>query len=342
MSTNLTIRDDSIAHQAWMVRLYRTRAAGMVKALRAVERDILERIERTNPETFTRYHLEQMVTRVNDMVRELTAVGRAQLTQDVHDVVKRETAWLAGTVNRDIPVAVDVVGPHLTAVYSAVSSSPMSGQPIRDWWSDMDRGLRSAIDREIRIGHVEGQSPMQIARRLRGTRRAGYSDGVFGRVVHRRVEALVRTALSHAQHVAREEFYRENDDLIGGVQIVATLDNLTSLICMNYDGRVFPVDEGPRPPFHPNCRSTTVPVVKSWRELGFDRDELPEGTRASIDGQVPEATRFPQWIAAQSEERQLQVLGRARFDAWKAGKVALSDLTAESRVLTLAELNLDR
>lgn len=339
-SVNETIRDDSIDRQAWLVRMSRARAAQMIGELERVERDIIGRIERTNPETFGEYRLKQMLNTVGDMVGDLRHVAQDKLKEYIHDTARREREWMIGELRSAVPISLDFTSPSLTAIYANVYQRPMDGVMIRTWWRDMDRGLRTAIEREIRIGYIEGQTPMEIARRLRGTRRAGYEDGVFGRVVHRRVEALVNTALRHAQSVAREELYDGNSDLIKGVQIVATLDASTSLICMNYDGQVFDVGEGPRPPFHPNCRSATIPVLKSLRELGVDMDEVPDSTRASMDGQVPDKIRFPEWIKSQGQERQIRVLGKERWQAWQDGKVTLSQLSADTRIPTLAELGL--
>lgn len=63
-------------------------------------------------------------------------------------------------------------------------------------------------------------------------------------------------------------------------EILATLDSLTSKICQELDGKVFDMKDyevgTTAPPFHPNCRSTTVPH--------FD-DEFTEGEmRAARDG----------------------------------------------------------
>jgi hypothetical protein len=53
-------------------------------------------------------------------------------------------------------------------------------------------------------------------------------------------------------------------------------------------------------------------VVKSWKELGIDIAEMDASTRASMDGQVPEDTKYGDWLKRQSKARQDEVLGPVR------------------------------
>jgi hypothetical protein len=88
-----------------------------------------------------------------------------------------------------------------------------------------------------------------------------------------------------------------------------------------------------------NCRSTSIPVLKSWKELGIPLDEIPKTTRASMDGQVPAATTFETWLKKQTEERQNRVLGVGKADLWRAGKIGFRDLLDQSgRPLTTEAL----
>ena len=72
-------------------------------------------------------------------------------------------------------------------------------------------------------------------------------------------------------------------DLITGVRFVCALDERTCLTCLELDGSETP----PVLPIHEGCRCVTVPITKSWRQLGLDMDEFPDGTRSSDIGQVP-------------------------------------------------------
>ncbi len=80
-------------------------------------------------------------------------------------------------------------------------------------------------------------------------------------------------------------------------EIVATLDSLTSEICRMMDGKHFPMtDYQPgvtAPPFHPHCRTTTVPY--------FEDNFGQIGERAARDGQtgktyyIPDDMKYQDW-----------------------------------------------
>ena len=76
---------------------------------------------------------------------------------------------------------------------------------------------------------------------------------------------------------------------------------------------------------HFGCRSTDKPVTKSWRELGIPVDEMTPAQRASMDGQVPAETSYPDWIKRQSAGRQDQILGPERGRLMRQGGLELPD-----------------
>ena len=80
-------------------------------------------------------------------------------------------------------------------------------------------------------------------------------------------------------------------------------------------------------------------MVKSWRELGIPIDEIDVSTRASMDGQVPEATTFGDWLSKQSAARQDEVLGPTRGALLRQGGVSMGDFyNVKGRFLSLEEL----
>jgi hypothetical protein len=81
-----------------------------------------------------------------------------------------------------------------------------------------------------------------------------------------------------------------------------------------------------------------VPVTKSWRELGIDADEAPEGVRASLTGAVPRRTTFSTWFNRQPAATKKEILGASRYELFKSGKIKIDQFATTSRVLTLKQL----
>lgn len=107
---------------------------------------------------------------------------------------------------------------------------------------------------------------------------------------------LVMTEQAYFHSVAQQEAFKELD--VEEFEVVATLDNLTSEICQEMDGKHFPMkDYEPgvtAPPFHPWCRSVTVPY--------FD-DDFDVGERAARDEDgetyyVPGNMTYKEWDKA--------------------------------------------
>lgn len=88
---------------------------------------------------------------------------------------------------------------------------------------------------------------------------------------------LVMTENAYFSQLAQKDCFNDLD--VEKYEIVATLDNRTSAICQEQDGKVYDMkDYQPgitAPPFHNYCRSTTVPY--------FDDDFNLEGERAARD-----------------------------------------------------------
>jgi len=82
-----------------------------------------------------------------------------------------------------------------------------------------------------------------------------------------------------------------------------------------------------------------VPVVKSWRALGIPADEADEGTRASMDGQVPESVTYQDWLKGKPAAFQDDVLGPTKGKLFRDGGLALDRFVdRKGHELTLQEL----
>ena len=111
--------------------------------------------------------------------------------------------------------------------------------------------------------------------------------------------------------------------------------------CASLDQSQFKMGEGPPIPLHPRCRCVALPVMKSWHELGLDRDELDAAIRpytirpdANIDAggmrTIIESGRhqgdYASWWAKQGPDFRRNAVGPGRFELLEAGKIGFEDL----------------
>ncbi|MDC4240056.1 minor capsid protein [Clostridium tertium] len=100
--------------------------------------------------------------------------------------------------------------------------------------------IRKFINGEINLNEIEKTVKTKFSINANNTKR------------------LVRTETARVMEQANEVFADEHN--IEYQLFSATLDNLTSEICSNLDGKVFKYDDPDKPicPVHPNCRSTLI------------------------------------------------------------------------------------
>ena len=79
----------------------------------------------------------------------------------------------------------------------------------------------------------------------------------------------METETAHVTEKAILESYQRTG--VDEYEILATLDNRTSEICRELDGKRYNVKDAvpgvTMPPFHPWCRSTTVPYIPEVTEV---------------------------------------------------------------------------
>jgi len=280
---------------------------------------------------------------LRDGIRAIVQAGEkkatALLKDELSDVAVAQAKWEQAAVARTVPVDIDFTLPAPATLRAIIESRPMAGRLLKDAMKDLSAATVRRVEVEINKGIVLGETTPQIVSRIRGTRANAYADGVM-ETTRREAEAIVRTAVGHTSNHASEITYEENADLLKGVAWLATLDTATCPACGALDGKVFDVGEGERPPLHFNCRCTTTPVLKSFRELGLPFKELSESTRESMNGQVPASVRYPDWIEGQPAAVQDEALGPARAKLLRAGKAVVGDFVdaRRGRVLSVRQV----
>lgn len=246
--------------------------------------------------------------------------------------------------------------PSADKIWATLAAMPTEGgRTITQYIEALGASGSTAVIDAVQRGMVEGLNNQQMVQLVRGKveKRASWRTGPDGKKYYvpgqysegamdattRGAEALVRTMTNFVANETRQQFLGENEDLIKGYQRVETLDGDTCLECGADDGTVYDVDE-PRPelPAHINCRGTYVPVLKSFKDMGFDVEDYPAGTRSSLDGQIPQYETYADRLAKMSPEKQNAMIGPGRAELFRAG-MPLKDMIGDDRkVIPLADL----
>ncbi len=340
MAVNDDLLDLNVRHQVELQRLSTGIVRKLIKLLNRVDPDLLAQIRKRGDTSgkFTTRRLERLLEEIREINRVAYATLEKTIRGDLQDLAIYEAQFQARLIQRSVPVVLDLVTPAREQLVAAVMSRPFQGRLLKEWVSEMEAGRYGRLRDAIRIGFVEGETVDQLVRRIAGTKANQYQDGILD-ISRRSAEAMARTAINHTSTFARQMLYEENDDLVKAVKWVSTLDSRTTPVCRARDGMVFPIDKGPRPPAHIRCRSTIVPVLKSWREMGIDMDELDAGTRASMNGEVPGDLTYNAWLKRQPAGFQDEVLGPTRGALFRRGGISMDRFVDRSgRQYTLDEL----
>ncbi len=183
------------------------------------------------------------------------------------------------------------------------------GSPLSDLLGELPGEAGSAVRKALIVGVATGQNPRTVARMIR--------QELGGNLV--RALTISRTEILRSYRSASLRSYQANSDVVKGWTWHSALDRRTCMSCVAMHGTFHRLDE--RLDDHPNGRCSALPVTKTWKELGLEG--VPE-TRVQVE-------KGSDWFARQPESVQRQMMGPAKFAAWKDGTFDLKDVVGRTR-----------
>lgn len=321
---NQSLIDSTIRNQVYLERLKAEQVGRFTKFLRQIDKDLRERLTREDLTAYSRTRFERLLGSVNKNLSEVFKRFQDSLENDLVEIAEYESEFeskaLVNAIDQD---GFESVIPSPTQVKSAIFAQPLSvrgadgGKLLQPFIADWSQKDRARVIGVIRQGFFEGQTNFQIIQNLRGTKARNYQDGVLG-VVGRNAEAIVRTSVQHVASVARFETWEQNKSVVKGYEWVSTLDSKTTQICAGLDGQKFKLGNGPKPPAHIRCRSTTVAT------LDAKYDYLDEGATRSSRGPDGKSVAtadedYFEWLKKQPAEFQDDALGPIKGKLFRDG-----------------------
>lgn len=290
-------------------------------------------------------HEELNISRVKQIIKEIKDITfpNLGLEEQFKELAIDERDWVIASTNKAVGAEIFKAIPP-ESVITAIGSKPViEGALLKDWLSSLNDKAKFDFQRNINLSLLQGESTQEAAKRMTQTMGITLNNA----------ETLVRTAIADVTNRVREEVWKDNEDIIKGRRQVSTLDGRTSDICIVRDGAEWD-NEGKglntkgkankyKPmPLHMRERSYYEPILKSWEELGIDiKEELPQTTRATMDGQAPSDITFSDWLKTKDKKFVEDLLGKGRAELYLSGKISVGDLvTKGGRSRSLSELRI--
>lgn len=323
------ILDELISRELNLNRFDADLRKRIVKLLIELEKDIIGKLQGKNISDWSKKRLDDQLKSIKDTIGAYYSDISKITKSDYKELAIAEGENLQTKINKIVNVDLFSSMPSANQFAAMVDETMIQGAPNASWWARQGGDMYFRFASAVRMGYAQGESISNIVERVRGQFDIG----------KRNAEALVRTAVHTISSNAREMMYEENSDVIKGKVYTAVLDNRTSIQCITYDGAVYSLQGNPimgtklpyrELPAHWNCRSMYIPVLKSFKELGINLPEMPSSTRSSMDGQVPDSTKFKDFLEGKSKDFQNEVLGKGRAQLWRDGKITLQQLLDQS------------
>lgn len=236
-------------------KVWRKDIEGYLKELKQYENVNLEKYKKIKLELETLAvrsrisRLESLVIQTNQVIIKQKFEEEKEVTNYVKNVY--ETTFKAFQEDIGFKGANTIL--PLNQIERAIQY-PWSGENFSERiWSNRDK-LSRVLKKEITQSLIQGVNPQKLNKRIREQMGSGYKE----------TQRLVRTELNYALNEATKIAYEEDE--IEEYEFLAEIDNRTSAICKELNGQIFKVKDAVvginYPSMHPNCRSTTMPVIK--------------------------------------------------------------------------------
>lgn len=358
---NNIIVDDYTKHSVNLMRVEEGFARSARKYLKRLEKELVTQLKLIDPtdiesETYKIRRLNKLLEQTRETIKSSYKGFKGEVVTELTKLSSLESDFTVGSLDSALKVETLTTGLTRQAMRDIVRTSLVQGTTVSDWMGRLAKNTQTRLQDSLKMGMLAGESMGDLVRRIRGRAIPGSPGKYFGGVMAtttREAESFARTAAQTISNITRDNVLKDNRDLLKGRQLLVTLDNRTSTICIGRSGMAWDFEGKPlsgtnttisypgAPPYHWQCRSTLIPLLKSLAELGAKvKNKLPESTQASMGGQVSGKLTYEDWLKKQPVEIQRDVLGASRYKLWKEKKIkSFRELLDQSgQPLSVAEL----
>lgn len=339
MSLNKGLFDSTIELHLDMERVAIESRAIIVKLLQNLEKELVAKVADGVTDS-SKARIDKQLKEANAVIKqyydEAAGISKDTTTNVAQVSASATTDSLLMAVGNQVTMAAIPTASYLETL---AGNTIIQGAVQADWWSRQSDDTAFKFQSAVRQGLVGAETTPQIVRRVRDVMDLS----------RRNAETLVHTSVQSVANVTREKVMQDNSDVVSANEYCSALDRKTCLVCGSLDGLRWenvtnkPIGHSVRyspPTRHWRCRCSMIPVLKTWRELGINMDELSDNTRASMEGQVNDKT-FEDWLKRKTETDPTfadRTLGKGRAELWRNGKITMDQMISGGKPLSLSEL----
>ncbi len=341
------LHDAIISYQLDLRRLEAGTRVDVLRLLTQMQRELVSVIANSGKLTeYTKVQKQTLLRQVRTVITDYYSKAEGHLADVANELAVTQAQHMGVMLETTLAVAATGAAlPTDTALSRLAGGSLIEGGPVADWWGRLATDTTFKVGNAIRQGIAQGETNSQIIARVTGT------PGAVGAMdaARHNVAALVQTTTQTVANDARMAVFDSNQDIIEGLVWFSAMDGHVCPRCIALSGRKWrnTEDHEPighsvpfrNPPIHWNDRCVLLPVTKSFKDLGVDIPEVPDGQRASRYGPVGSRAVFGDFLSRRSTQQQDEQLGAGRAQLWRDGKITLNQLIdGKGRELTLAQL----
>lgn len=253
----------------------------ILKLLQSLYSEILKKI-RSTPYILSKKTYTDILVEIEDLLKDYKANCNRIYETSFEDISEYQSNWLKDFMKE---LGKDIVIP--ATILSSIKFSPVANTTgYKDIVEREVFNIRENVNNALKVAYLTKEDTEQVAQRIEKrevkTERDVTSDS----------KTINTAAFSTVSYL----IYKANKQKVVYSSI---LDTSTCFDCGVNNGKVFEINNAPMLPIHYNCRCYYIPY------------EVTE------DLEVPES--YLEWIETLSDEEQYEILGKTRYQLYKAG-----------------------
>lgn len=272
----------------------------IVKLLKSLYADIVKKI-RTSPYILSKKTYTDILAEIDDLLKEYKSNCNKIYETSFDDISIYQSNWLKDFMKE---LGKDIIIP--ATILSSIKFSPVAN--TTGYKNIVERevfNIRENVNNALKVAYLTKEDTEQVAQRI-----------------EKREEKTERDVTSDSKTINTAAFstvsyliYKANKQKVVYSSI---LDTVTCIDCGMNNGKIFEVGNAPILPIHYNCRCYYIPY------------EITE------DGEVPES--YLDWVETLSDEEQYEILGKTRYQLYKAGFPIKHFVDDKGKLLLLKDL----